>query len=135
MQGANGFSAMLAREQLLQFNVTGASVSEAKGARKQAVFQQKRLRYIKSQLNLEMKYIRNHYSQKSRGAGSRGSFVLKLMLKPGLAGNYRAHAKHVLRAERNAVLLPYERVKTRIDNGITQLDRVKYEIDTFILNS
>jgi hypothetical protein len=131
LEGADGFRALLDRENLFRFEATYSSVAEAKTVRKVAVAHQQRLRYVKRLINQEMKEIRAQYAALSGKAGSGGSAVLSLFGKRKMAGQWRAAAKADSRSERDAVLRDYEDLKLMIDDSISQLDVAKARLSAY----
>ncbi|MCA9279886.1 MAG: hypothetical protein H6815_05500 [Phycisphaeraceae bacterium] len=132
MNGAKYYKKKLIADGLLEFEMTAKSVAKAKLLRKKIVNQQKRLRQVKRQINLEMTEIRANYRAKTGAAGSGGSFLLSLLGSRREAGKWRADAKRSLQKERDKKLKPYDQVKLMIDDMLVQLDGAKLQTDQYI---
>jgi hypothetical protein len=93
---------------------------------------QRRLNQIKREINLEMKSIRSEYKERRTKAGEGFSGVLTLVGQRKLAGSVRADAKRQMTKERDQVLVQYDKVKLHIDSLLTQLNRLKIQLDNYI---
>ena len=97
--------------------------------RKRIVQMQTDIRFIKKQINQEMKEIRQGYSQQA--ANVQPGF-LSIMAGKGHARKDVADKKRQLARERDAVLHPYNVVKLGIDDLLTQLDSQKINLGGLI---
>ena len=109
-----------------------SSISEAKQLLSQMRDYQRQLRFLKRDINSEMRAIRAEYTAKMASAASTTSGIVSLFGKRKLAGQIRAAEKRRLRSERDQILAPYENVKRVIDDLQIQIERAKVQLKAFI---
>jgi len=90
---------------------------------------QKELRQVKRDLNVEMKAIRTRYKMRMDRAQAG---VLASLAGRGAARRSQANKRRRLCEERDRTLAPYDSVKLAIDDALTQLDRIKLELQGWV---
>lgn len=116
------------------------SIEGAKATKAQLTATQKQLRYIKQELNAEIKAIRARYQAELSTAGATGGSVMGMLGAFGVKGmrgagkSHQADAKRRLREKQNRELDPYNRVKLLIDGILAEIDKEKAKIDSYIFD-
>ena len=113
---------------------TFSSTSEARALLKLAREYQRQLRQIKKSVTLEVKTIRAEYRDKVANAGSVVGGAFSLFGKRGMGGRIRADAKRGMVRERDSVIAPYEQVKLVIDDYVHEIDNIKNQIESHIID-
>ncbi len=112
--------------------IRAENIDEAKQSIKECRMYQKDLRQTKKLINLDMKEIRARYRDEIAGAGEGRKAVFSLLGSKGLGTSMRAEAKREKRNERDSILEPYNTLKALIDGLVTDIDRAKIQLQTFI---
>lgn len=108
---------------------TAHSADEAKAVKKEIVLIQKRLRQLKSEINLDIKTVRADYQAQAQKTQSRGTLLGILTGKRRFASRLGAIDRQRAADNRNDTIAPYEAVKGLIDQLLVQLDGGKLQID------
>jgi len=113
----------------LKLSLSWDTVDEAMLLKKKIINQQKQLRQIKREINLDMKNIRASYKQASDNV--QPSF-LSVFASRGASKKSVADQRRKLRAKRDRELEPYNNTKLTIDNILLQLDGAKLSLTEYI---
>lgn len=113
-------------------SITLSSVNQAKLAKKDIVNAQKQMRQVKSEVLLEIKSIRNAYSESHSNVGAGGAALFSAFGKKGIGKSYQAKQKRAHNQERDKAIAPYEQLKVLIDKYLLAYDELKLKIDKYI---
>jgi len=128
----NILGASFDRQGRLDLSFEYDTVDEAKQLKKKMILMQKQLRSVKKEANMDMKLIRSKYQQERAKVADSGFFT-GLFAGKKAAGRVRQTKRQDLAMRQKNELAPYENVKSIIDSILLEMDRIKMETDTFVL--
>lgn len=116
----------------LQWN----SIPQARLHKSQIAQVQKQLRLIKKDIGLEKKAINASYTtEKTRVGKGFGAGLAAGLFGKKNTGKVNASMRDNIRRQQLQAIAPYEAVNRMIDNLLLQLDQVKIQIDSWIVEN
>jgi hypothetical protein len=108
------------------------TIPEAKLEKKKAIHIQKELRLLKKETNATIKFVRSNYTVKKSNV--QAGFFASLRGKRA-GGKERAKKKEALRQEQERVIAPYKNLVENTDQILLDIDKLKLEIDKWIVEN
>ncbi len=118
------------RANALLVQASGSGVDDAKTLLATVRQNQKQLRQIKKEINLDMKVVRAEYKQLWSEAKDRRSWWQQAFL--GKSATERARVRRETTRERDEKLQPYGQLKIDIDEMLVQMDGLKLKLQKYI---
>lgn len=132
MASPDEYRSYLAELGLENLELSVSNVTEATAALRECGRLLKLLRQAKRNVNQDIRELREEYRRRISSAGEGVSTLVGLFGKRGAAGRIRAESKRAERRERDRVLAPYQEVKLRMDDLVTQLQNAKLQLQGYV---